>query len=399
MFSSLRAKYRAGAKYVLETDIENFYHSIYTHSISWAIDMESKVKKNWNDMNLLGNRLDQLIRNCQDSQSAGIPIGPDTSLLLAEILLTAADESIEVEFGALKGFRYVDDYELCFSNLSDAEKALRLIESTLSDFDLDLNPQKTRIEKLPLPLEDYWATELKLFELRLKTREQERDLISYFSRAFELAKENPNDYVLKYAIPKLRSIQIELDNWSLLQSILLQCLNNEPGTIPYVLEQYVRYSDMGYPIANDQLEETLNSQIKYHAPLGHGSEVAWSLWGAIAFQIMLDSDSASAVSQMEDSIVALLALDAEQRNLFPSSIDTGLWERYMNREDLYGDQWLLSYEANVKGWIPSIGGRDHVFRDSYFSHLKRNDVHFYDESQAARIIPSATLPMPSGYCI
>jgi hypothetical protein len=361
--------------------------------------MESKVKKNWNDMNLLGNRLDQLIRNCQDSQSAGIPIGPDTSLLLAEILLTAADESIEVEFGALKGFRYVDDYELCFSNLSDAEKALRLIESTLSDFDLDLNPQKTRIEKLPLPLEDYWATELKLFELRLKTREQERDLISYFSRAFELAKENPNDYVLKYAIPKLRSIQIELDNWSLLQSILLQCLNNEPGTIPYVLEQYVRYSDMGYPIANDQLEETLNSQIKYHAPLGHGSEVAWSLWGAIAFQIMLDSDSASAVSQMEDSIVALLALDAEQRNLFPSSIDTGLWERYMNRGDLYGDQWLLSYEANVKGWIPSIGGRDHVFRDSYFSHLKRNDVHFYDESQAARIIPSATLPMPSGYCI
>lgn len=100
-------------------------------------------------MSLLGNRLDQLIRNCQDSQSAGIPIGPDTSLLLAEILLAAADESIEVEFGPLKGFRYVDDYELCFSNLSDAEKALRLIESTLSDFDLDLNPKKQGLKNSP----------------------------------------------------------------------------------------------------------------------------------------------------------------------------------------------------------------------------------------------------------
>lgn len=399
MTSYLRTKYRMGAKYLLMTDIAEFYHSIYTHSIPWAFYGKTYAKTHRNDLRLTGNRLDKFTMNCQDGQTIGIPIGPDTSLVLAEILLTRVDRTIAPKLKQLKGFRQIDDYELCFSKLKDAEIALNEIESALSDFELHVNPKKTKIEPLPLALENYWATWLRNFKLGKTKREQRTNLISYFSRAFEFANENPELSILRYAIARLRSTKIDSGNWQLFQNLLLQCVSSEPGTLPYVLELYVRFYNQGYNITTDQLEEVLNSQIQYHAPLGHGSEVAWSLWGAIAFQVSLHSASASAVSNMEDSIVSLLALDAEQHELFLDHLNKRKWTQYMTKEGLDGEQWLLSYEANIKGWLPSLRGGDHVADHKCFKYLKANNVQFYDISLAAKVIPCATSRIPTGYCL
>jgi hypothetical protein len=50
----------------------------------------------------------------------------------------------------------------------------------------------------------------------------------------------------------------------------------------------------------------------------------------------------------------------------------------MTEDELWGNNWLLCYEANFKNWLPSVGGVDHVSRNSYFSILKQNNVSFYD---------------------
>jgi hypothetical protein len=49
----------------------------------------------------------------------------------------------------------------------------------------------------------------------------------------------------------------------------------------------------------------------------------------------------------------------------------------MTKDGLYDEQWLLAYEANVKGWLPSVGGGDHVNADPGFSFLKNAGVEFY----------------------
>ena len=204
----LRAKYRMGAKYLLKTDITNYYNSIYTHSIPWALHTKtiSKEKRGINE--LLGNKLDYLVRNCRDCQTSGIPTGPDTSFLLSEILLSSIDREIANKLNGIKfkGFRYMDDYELCFSNYHDSEFALNQIDSALAEYGLGLNPKKTTIRKLPVPLEEYWVHELKTFGFREKAIAQKNDIISYFSRAFELSEQYPEQSVLRYAIAKFRSI-------------------------------------------------------------------------------------------------------------------------------------------------------------------------------------------------
>ena len=101
---------RSRARYLLRADISQFYHSIYTHSISWALHGKLIAKQQRNNQTLLGNRLDKRIQHSQDKQTIGIPIGPDISFLIAELILSVCDDQLQNK--KISNFtRYIDDYE------------------------------------------------------------------------------------------------------------------------------------------------------------------------------------------------------------------------------------------------------------------------------------------------
>ena len=80
--------------YELKTDISWFYPTIYTHTIPWALHGKKNAKDDSSD-DLFGNVLDKNIRNCRHGQTTGIPIGPDTSLIIAEIVSCAIDDLLQ----------------------------------------------------------------------------------------------------------------------------------------------------------------------------------------------------------------------------------------------------------------------------------------------------------------
>jgi hypothetical protein len=139
-FTSLRAANRATARFLLKTDISRFYHSIYTHSIAWAAHGKTVAKAERHSKGHYGNVLDKLVRKCQDDQTLGLPIGPDTSFILSEFVLAAAEKKFTEKIKRLNGFRHVDDYELCFETRSDAEQGLAALQESLTEFELALNP-------------------------------------------------------------------------------------------------------------------------------------------------------------------------------------------------------------------------------------------------------------------
>ena len=49
----------------------------------------------------------------------------------------------------------------------------------------------------------------------------------------------------------------------------------------------------------------------------------------------------------------------------------------MSESELYGEMWLLAYEANVRQWLLAKGNVDFVAGDTSFAHLKNNNVRFY----------------------
>jgi hypothetical protein len=236
---------RLGRRYILQTDINRFYHSIYTHSISWALHDKATAKVNRSN-SLLGNRIDYWIRMGQDQQTVGVPIGPDTSLLMAELIMHRCDEALLAKLPNSKGHRFIDDYELSFQTRQDAEDAYHELDSCLADFELALNPKKTKIIELPVPLEPSWVTQLKQVKLLGRSaRGQARELEDYFNIALALHSANPGESILNFAIPTFRSIEIYPENWQQFQRLLMLCATPEPATLPWCWSRLLSETTQG----------------------------------------------------------------------------------------------------------------------------------------------------------
>ena len=242
--------------------------------------------------------------------------------------------------------------------------------------------------ELPSAIERPWATELRGFRVRQGSSHQQIDLIGYFSRAYELSQNYPDEPVLKFALGRVRRNVVAQPNWPLYQATLLQITAVEPGTLSTVVDELYRYFKAGYQVDLPKVAGALHQVIRQHASVNHGSEVAWAIWGCLLFGILLDDPTANRVAQMEDSVVAILALDAKAKGLMSNNVNLTLWASMMTTQSLFEENWLLSYEANVKGWLPSYGVQDHVTADPNFLFLKQNGVHFYNAALSSNYQPS-----------
>lgn len=372
-----KAIVRGSSKYLLRADINQFYHSIYTHSIAWAIHGKSTAKARQRNQTLLGNILDKSIRHSQDNQTVGIPIGPDTSFLIAELILSTCDERLR-KWKINRLTRYIDDYEFGCESLQTAESYRDRLQELLSEFELVLNPDKTKIIELPIPLEAPCISAIRTFNIPGGSS-QRYALISIFDLVFENVRQNPDTSLLRYLLGKLRNITIEKSNWTLYEHLLLQCIMSDPSIIDYALGEFLAYQSIHYKLDLSHIKDVISTLIKVHAPINHGSEVAWSLWAHIALNIPISQAAAKAASKMNDSVVAVLLLDANSKNLIQPPINFSHYQSFMTKDDLYGEQWLFSYEANVKNWLSSTGTADHVKSDNCFSYLKSASVEFYDD--------------------
>jgi hypothetical protein len=391
-----RAKIRSGSGALVTADISEFYHSVYTHSIPWALHTKATAKANRfarPRVMLVGDELDRLIQRGQDNQTMGIPIGPDTSFIVAELVLSACDEELASLCPSLKGLRYFDDYEFAFSQTADAEDVLAKLQEILLGYELRVNPRKTRVQLPPVEFESEWVSEIRSFRFRRSTRAQAGDLISYFDLVTKWMNKLPDEHIAKYAVTRLvndKFVPFRL-NLALYQSLLCQTATAEPGSIREVLQSLIHLSARGNQLDVALISEMLTAIIMRHGPLGHHYEVAWCIWAAISMGITLATSAVDTISTIDNSIVAILALDARQHGLTPGLVTT-LWETRMSTAELYEEQWLLAYEANVKGWLPSQGGGDHVMADNNFAFLKSSGVEFYVSA-----IPLGAVSLALGY--
>jgi hypothetical protein len=78
-------------------------------------------------------------------------------------------------------------------------------------------------------------------------------------------------------------------------------------------------------------------------------------------------------------------LHAEKRGLVEVPLETGLWQSYLSTDHLYSEQWLLCYEAGLKGWLKATSGADHIGADANLRWLRDLGVEFYDVDKASAV--------------
>ncbi len=377
---NIRMKYLHNKNYILQTDISRFYPTIYTHVIPWAYHTKDYIKKNLNKKSLLGNKIDSRIQFMQDGQTFGIPIGPATSQVISEIVATAIDVDFkELIDSEVPGFRYTDDIEYYFDTEELAKEALSKIHKVVNTYQLELNPIKTKIIKAPVAFEPEWKQYFSRYFFRKTMLGQRSDLNSYFSRAFSFKHSSQDKGVLQYALKKVRSEIILEENWDIFESLLLHSAFSDHSTLPVVLEIFELYIIKDYHINQERIKEFLEKLIKLNIHQENHFEVCWALVYSKRIEISLSKEVTNLLLNAEDSITCILTMILSDKGLLEGNLNFNRYKRYLNKEELYGSNWLFAYEAFKQGWLRPYSNPDYVLEDSFFKILYQNDVSFLQD--------------------
>jgi hypothetical protein len=166
---------------------------------------------------------------------------------------------------------------------------------------------------------------------------------------------------------------------SLGRDLVMQVMSAEMGVLSRALRELLCYYRAGVEIPLEDVGDLLNAVVTRQSPQGHGSEVAWALWGLLEFKLELSSEAGGHLARSNDPVAALVGLHLRKEGLWgEQALDR--WEELVSKDELYGEMWLFAYEAAHKGWLPRRPGKS-PFQDRLFAHLHRSGVSFYDPAR------------------
>jgi len=150
--------------HLLKMDVQCCFDSIYTHSISWAINSGVSIYKDsfeGKSDGSVGAIWDKMMQEMNYNETNGIVIGPEFSRLFAEVILQHVDQRVEQDL-LVKGYRnrvdyecyrYVDDYFFFYNDGSIRNEAEQLFQLYLKEFKLNLGQEKRKIMDRPFVTE------------------------------------------------------------------------------------------------------------------------------------------------------------------------------------------------------------------------------------------------------
>ena len=364
--------------FLLHSDVARYYPSIYTHSIPWALHTKVTAKAD-RSFTRLGNRLDTLVRNGQDGQTIGIPVGPDTSRVLAEILGVAIDDEICKANKRLKRsmIRFVDDVTAGTQTIEEAERIRNSIRKVLQGFQLDLNEEKTETKRIASLDYGSWRHELRA---RLP---QSRDSLAkfelFFDAIFSLAQTWPKANVPTYALKLARQIFIAANNWEAVEDFLFIIYRSYPITLPIIVEILANRNIEKLDVDLKKTESFIRGSMGVLADNNRLGELAWMLFLAKALRVQIRASDLKILTVTNSSVCALLLCDLEARGLIIGMLDKSYWNSSLSDSGLQSEMWLYSYEASRKGWT----GQSDAFLslNPQFRELYKRQVSFYNENR------------------
>ncbi|MDR4651167.1 MAG: RNA-directed DNA polymerase [Nitrosomonas sp.] len=137
-FTTQSEKLAKENKYVLATDITDFYNQIYLHRLNNAIEYSDSALKP------VGDDIEGFLSRLNGKASQGVPVGPAASIIMSEAVMMDIDEFLINK--SVSHTRYVDDFRI-FSD--SKEKLISVLEDlTLYLYEnhrLTLSGDKTKI--------------------------------------------------------------------------------------------------------------------------------------------------------------------------------------------------------------------------------------------------------------
>lgn len=345
-----------GKKFIAHADIANCFPSLYSHAIPWALVGFTYAKNNRNVPRWF-NKVDACLRSCSRNETSGVPIGPATSNIAAEIILERIDHCLK-KFNYI---RFIDDYTAYCRTHSEAEDFIRSLSIELMKYKLNLNIKKTEINKLPQAISEEWLGRLRE-AIPNEKKISSAKVSNLLDTAVRLQKENPEGSILKYAA---NSIIRKLDNTSSIEfaKYIIKLCYYYPVLIPTLRKPLTRIYKNKSINFKKKLLFLLNESIIY----GRSDAICWTLYYLKIFHNSIPNTIANKIIDLGDCMS--LALLTE----FPSHEKKAIrFAKKLNKNDPYelDTYWLLLYQLFFKGKIKN------PYTDNTFSVLKKGNISF-----------------------
>ena len=367
-----RANTRAGCTFLLKADISEFYPSLYTHAVGWAVDPKLRLRKNWRKATMLGKKIDQALMDWDGKLSQGLPIGNDLSFLLAEIVLAQVDSGLKPQKG--RAFRWFDDYEFAFDNRDSAEVMLKKLTRELGKFRLRLNPKKTLIQQLPAITGEEWQDLIK--DAAPSASSAPAAMVKYFDSAFRLRDQHPDAAVLAYALGTLFKIACpKADVGRVADSCISQVVLLEPGAAQKAFALWAYWSFNGFALNRKLITATIERIIDQHQVTGLSNDVAWALAFCLDYGLRLGRAASKTLSHCEDDFISIQALHLRRNNFLTTSFTDAHIIKTLQNTDLDREHWLLAYESVRHNFLTI--SRKAVKKNPLFAEMLANGITFY----------------------
>ncbi|MEZ0001621.1 RNA-directed DNA polymerase [Sinorhizobium fredii] len=383
-FHKRRRRDLALSRYIVRTDVSRFFHSIYTHALPWALHGKPEAKKDRKpeSSTIFGNRLDWLLRQAQDGQTVGIPVGPDFSRIVSEIIGAAIDKTFRVNHAnEAPMLRLVDDIYIGADNLDDAHSYLSGIRDALRAYELDINEAKTVILNSSADLEPYWPVEIRREIERYadnggKKSQKRADFIHFLDDVLRKATDEKDEGIVKFAVRKIDELEVWATYWDILEPFLVRVAINFPHCWDYVA-RVVAWRNTVKSVDKPLWCDVVHRAIKQNGNSGHDSEIAWALWLLKELAQPLESQAFDLVLRRCGPLPCLLALDIHKNTKPTYKVPKELLLDRLGEKPMTGSNWLLAYEAD-RQFDLKIKSRN-LQGNAFFKQLYDDDVSFYNQ--------------------
>ena len=360
----------------VSVDLRAFYHSIYSHTIPWAIRGKACAKSDrFSDH--YANKLDRYCRNAQDKQTIGLPVGPDTSRVIGEIVASAIDEMLRQETGvtAKDASRYVDDFTISSSDGLSGDALIAATRRAASKFELDLNHDKSAIVQTSTYLGNGWKHVARGH--RPSPPYKLDDFKRFFYEVTRLVQELPNINVEKWALQNARIAfrKAKPEDWGSLQSHLVNAYRRNSTLVSLLVEILIERHHFREDVNKERIREFLDHRIPALALEDRTGELIWLIFLMVALELRIDARRFERLYSLEEPMCAILLSLAATRGLLIGEIDQSHWNNSLTGDGLRGPMWLYSYERPRLNLAENLS-TDHISDDSYFSLLFTRRVGF-----------------------
>jgi hypothetical protein len=368
-----------GKRFGIRADITNFYPSIYTHVIGWAVDTFETAKRNskrgsnkqWYD------QLDMYQRHTMRNETKGVSIGPGTSNIIAELILQRIDDELSSHFDGQVYFRrYIDDYQGYADSREIAEKFIRQLSVLLSKYHLHLNTRKTFIYPLPDTSDSAWMNKIKLaLPPKFESYLQAKRFLDY---AIDLSKKQPDKSVLKYAsrcVLNSKDIaNIPYKNYDRVISYIVNLAYHYPVLIPLLDASLIPANTELWASQKDSLLLSLKEAIWNH----RSDAIVWILYFCLKFDERISNELAENIIETADCLPILLLYKTGGYEHQIIDFATQIIADCSHSEPFYGldNQWLLLYQLFLDGKITNPYPKSDLAAHATFEILKMHNVCF-----------------------